>query len=989
MVAASALYNALDAYGISTDEPALLLAFDDPTSLSYASLGLGAGVRGASSASAGATGRGGVGLLARGYTLDDTSEVLDADVTNYSINQQAGVAGAGGAGGGISGGIGVLMHHRSIHGGSHVSPNALHRSLVLHGDTATAARIISRYAALASKDVIGTHSNATNNNNANGSSQAGGHKSSKDSNKAGASSSSSTSAAAAGGGGTAGNGGGGGNSSNRSNSGFAHGVGFTGVEYKDGGAMEDYEEENQSSDDDEKWIVGPEGEYLETPQARFDRLLRWRAAQDQLQRRRDEKAAAAKRKVLERLRKQSAKALGKEVDAISGDAGAVGRADNSFDISQQLRAHISTENKKSQASTRRFRLTFIGAIVLVTLLAMAQYVAQFVQVNEFEHNVSYVRQSVERAEAVIRIAYNTVYLSALRAGITVPTVYQGIVQATVTQLKNHVQSLAYVLLRAHNAMSSVVGSVSTVQEALLNGVPVTVYETVGSTTSTTTTLSLATTTMVSKAKDIATLATSSISPSHASVFYILANGARGLLDSTLESSRQLSIDVQALANRVDSWALYLMIVSIILLVLIVIFIIRPTINIIQASKSQVMEIFMGIPIAPVRRIYALTQIRLAIISGDRQGITEAMYDADKANRADMTDAIPKVAQSEVGTNLGASGHHVDDDVAPLLLPFSKVFLLKLSTVFILSIVFYFALYFGAYVPVQAGMEKTATSIHYHSQHSVLSAKLAYNVIALYSKDASVAMPVTPTLTDVQNDLGELERTVNALLYGDDSRGIDSIFGATGASRISLNLRDLWLGDSCTRAYPTDNPVPNIPASIVDQYGATEYIGPFTLNDYFAFTHTNCTFFDEGTIGTGLQTAVTDYIRIMKRYLAAYETTPPAATSITHPDFVHLENFWRLMQGMQTLSAQYCSDQLGSLVSRYIVLSSCLFGGFCFLVIVSYFFIYSPLILQTHSQLKSTRAMLFLIPSEVLANVPVFQRWLRMRKREAAQEQAGV
>lgn len=106
---------------------------------------------------------------------------------------------------------------------------------------------------------------------------------------------------------------------------------------------------------------------------------------------------------------------------------------------------------------------------------------------------------------------------------------------------------------------------------------------------------------------------------------------------------------------------------------------------------------------------------------------------------------------------------------------------------------------------------------------------------------------------------------------------------------------------------------------------------------------------------------------------------------SHAETQHYDVFWRLLQAMTVLSAENKVGGLKSAVDTYVLTSSILFGVFCGVVILAYVAIYHPLMLQTHSQLKSIRAMLFLIPPEVLANVPIFQAWLQKKKKEASQQ----
>jgi hypothetical protein len=325
----------------------------------------------------------------------------------------------------------------------------------------------------------------------------------------------------------------------------------------------------------------------------------------------------------------------------------------------------------------------------------------------------------------------------------------------------------------------------------------------------------------------------------------------------------------------------------------------------------------------------------------------------------------------------------------LQLPLAPSFILRISTVFLLAIAFFLLLYFGGYQPVADDLRQSVSTMYYTSKLSVLTSKIASATIMLAASSATVQAARTSelfSLADVNTMIDELEALDAQVVY-DGGPNIISLHEAISSDLISDDLQTLWFHDGCTAIWHDDNLHAPVPLQETNKFGQTTLVGPFTFTDYLAIKNTNCAAFDENIIDGGLQVSITEFIRLMRGVTAQMDAgtaSTGANVGIVVDDMNRLNTFWRLLSSAQVQAVEYHRTRINDAVDKFKIFAVTSFVVFCVLVIIAYITIYHPLLMLTHAQLKSTRAMMFYISAEVLTNVPVFQSWLKQRRRAAAQ-----
>jgi len=309
--------------------------------------------------------------------------------------------------------------------------------------------------------------------------------------------------------------------------------------------------------------------------------------------------------------------------------------------------------------------------------------------------------------------------------------------------------------------------------------------------------------------------------------------------------------------------------------------------------------------------------------------------------------------------------------------------LRVSVVFLLFILFCFLQYFVFYRPLSEQLYRSSTTIDFSSQQANAPAKIIAFIGMLSSGVPTIAIPHLATL-NYTTYLANLVRDLNQrVMDGAENPPVASIRKMTAEGRITDELRSVWFDDACTPSWPTNTGSPYIPPTETDEFGAPVLVGPFGYNDYYYYSNSACYAFDGGVISSGLQVAASEFTDAM-----VYLTDLLVANNLTHSnppyvfdEFAHFDTYWRMMQGTQQKAVLYYYQQVNRAIERFIKDSSTLFGVFAAVMLLCYLVIYHPLISETRMQLKATREMLFLVPADVLASVPIFQRWLRARRKQ--------
>lgn len=733
-------------------------------------------------------------------------------------------------------------------------------------------------------------------------------------------------------------------------------------------------------DDDDAWIFGDDDHFNTSTDARFDRLVRWRDHQSKHEARRRQQAIEAKQRLIDRLNKAS-KAMERDgVNTPASNAVNVIKSmdESTSDLTKNLRAHIAAENRQSQKTTRKFQIAFVTTITLAVLLGLAQFVSQYVQVNQFYDNLKIVEAATARADAVVRGGYAAQYLSAIRAGWSPPAIYEGWEQPTFSMIQKNLYSLAAILSDSQGRIASAKRRSS---NAEYEAQDISIYDVnVGGFVATP--FATAVSNFVSRMKDISALSQAAVTPSHTSVGYVLANTSGALLTALIESSRRLANDIQYLVTESNIWAIVLLVVAFAVLALLLVFVIRPFNIAINQNRAKILSILTGIPHGSLKRIHALAALRLAVIVGDVYAIKDAKAQLMAASKRDITDQLPTVAHSDAGTAVSAipgARPMQEEFETHVKADFSFMFKVRMSGIFIVSAVYYLCTYFALYAPVKEYMAGSATTAYYHSLQSVYASQVFFDISTLYSNDPSTEPPNLVTIDEARDHLQMLIDARDALINdGSKFNGL-SLYEATSKLKISHDLRDLWFGETCSLVFPSENPVATQPTTVYDEYGTASLVGPFRFQDYFAVPYSACHNYDTGSVATGLQTALQEFVRQAKLYLDTYN--PPSPPAAFPDNWVFTDNYWRYLQAMQLKSVEYYVESVGDHVHKFKVMSIIAFSVYAGVALLMYIFLYHPLIVGVHAKLKAIRAVLFLVPTEILANVQVFRQWLRSKHKK--------
>jgi hypothetical protein len=448
----------------------------------------------------------------------------------------------------------------------------------------------------------------------------------------------------------------------------------------------------------------------------------------------------------------------------------------------------------------------------------------------------------------------------------------------------------------------------------------------------------------------------------------------------------LDLDTQNTVLVLDYIIIALVVAPIVILFGVIVLILRPTIFEIEESKSQVILVFLDIPtniVLQLKQIYTSRvesfQTSLSSPAAGTLGAAgleeedndDAAFDDDEdESRRSYGNKVVPFGSGEAATQ--TQGQQQTD------LNFSSdkyIFLVKICLLFVLAVIYFLVIYFTGIYSIRPHLENAPSLIRVSSHRNAGIALAAHYTTVLNTHSSQgFLMPthwIQPYLAkQLWTDAATLE---NSLVYGDPALGVTGISqsdyfgGGAGSDEFTLVYEN-----ACV-------------ASLVLPE-ATKY----------------CPSFNSGVMMRGSHAATLEFIQLGESLLALalyqIKATFAALAGIPDPNWIpddytypgpmYIDNAYSLSMGQPAselpalnewhlayLAPAYTHqnslflDSVDTHVYSVTQIQLILLIVFVSLTVLTYFWVYVPLIHLLDMQIKRTRSMLLMIPADVLESIP--------------------
>ncbi len=746
------------------------------------------------------------------------------------------------------------------------------------------------------------------------------------------------------------------------------------------------------------------------------------------------------RKQREREEKERENELVDDDDDLVSDMGGAGGAEGAK-ISDRLRRDVMQDNEGIAKGLHKFRRIFMSSVILVIGIALAAFLSTYFLLHTYRTDLVALARVTQRNYHLASCARSVHDLSLMQAGLlnasepvpwssvardtsasptTLPPIerrstLEAVTRERLTTIAHELDAATFAFTstvqtsagnsgnNGGNARSGSLVSWDTINALTQASINVKFYQP-STATLYTEKMSLldVLNLIVYHSTLVASAPLNTINISHPSVFFVTVNAASeelhaisSLADTFLERDSKYTAFVLQMVT------ISLVVAPILSLFLVIIFILRPTIFEIEESKSQVILVFLDIPMNIVDQLRSIYTARVETFAstktddGDDDDLTGVGSSGAKSGggmssgKIAPMDAMGEEKNDEGGDNGGPTsggggagsasageGDKTNQDVS-----FSSdkyIFLGKVTLLFFIALGYFLLMYFIGINAVKPHLDNTAVQIRVAAARKGMLALSTHQlgVLASYNKSSTAVSPTSwPQPATVYNNIGHAQTLSTALVYGDSSMGITGLKNEEQSGR-STGQSELQFTNAC------------VPPS----------------NLY-------CRSFLGGVMLRGLAAAATEFIstqsrlfdsllaEIKIRYMA--DTVPPPTAppaSNIYPEAVGLTsarvaqemaatgvsatlNDWTDLYMGPALDASMTAfvNTINSEIDDATQTQMIIFIIFSIACVLVYVVVYIPLIRSLDVQIKRTRSMLLMIPADVLESIPAARKILQNKQ----------
>ncbi|CEO98417.1 unnamed protein product (mitochondrion) [Plasmodiophora brassicae] len=693
----------------------------------------------------------------------------------------------------------------------------------------------------------------------------------------------------------------------------------------------------------------------------------------------------------------TADAARKAATVVSGTTGSSGTAASSS-VSVLL-TNLNRRGKTLDKTLFSFRRVYRLAVLVIMGIMTAVFVVQYTSFDNYNQYLSLLNAAVARRTNLMQIAYNAQSLMFMSQGIQLPFASEAIARSNlVNNAISLIQNDDYI----HS--SSSLGSAVLAAEA---SAAVELNTRVGSSSVVVRQLvHQACSYIAGKAQIAATTPLDQLGPGSELIFILMMNirGDSSMLGMLNSTANGLSEEGKAALTLANEEFIIMAVVSLVLIMGILFTLLRPLVRSIERDEDQIIGFFLEIPVDKVAKLEKRFQDRLDQRSTDAAD-GDDLQDADEFNEAtgvgpvgqatagDRSRGEPGNPSDDHSSDEGVAGNKrtvedekkldaqknkKDDAAKRRLVSTGETISLRKAVMFVkmyflvIVVAVYIAAVLGAIIYAPAPTELLDTGcndLNFVGMRIVQTMLMMTSVRALGAGTGGpTANPFGYQFSDVVSEINVLDNHQRLFLFGFPGYTEPGILNRKYFAQSRMTV---WIFDACS-GWVTTNGV--------------DYNG--------------CRAFNHGMMTAGLQAAMRTVMMliqqsayhfdgIQKTYaahaaqkqlpLGFYSLMTPAAINTTFQtssfatSTVAVFQYLTLaMTNVGNVVKLLVNSQVAGLQSMQITLYALVMVS----IVLSYAFVFEPLIRELDSNIKRTRSLLMLIPPDVMNQMKSLKEYVR-------------
>jgi len=690
-------------------------------------------------------------------------------------------------------------------------------------------------------------------------------------------------------------------------------------------------------------------------------------------------------------------------------------------ISERLRRDVTQENEGISKGLHKFRQIFIGSILLVMVTALATFLTTHYMLDEYRSGLATMAQIMQRQVHLGNIARRVASLNLMRGGVITPSEsypyadvskdYSGapvvldpipsegtIEEVHLRDLRISVEALQGASFRLTEIAQRSAGMHSSPVKSAQHtrsGSMLSKKTIAALTLPTVRSFTFQSDSLPPKESNRSLLDLLNLIVYHASllsttplaswpvtsVLFLLKNlpdeqfvSANESLDALLEEDTKYTTFVLQMIT------LALVIFAIVSLLLIILFILRPTVFEIEQNKSQVILVFLDIPMNIVSQFKEIYAQRVASF-GSTKIFEVGLENGEKRSGGGGPDAddmeffaageakgsakiAPIDSDNEMKGNEAGVGLREDLESNNENQTFHSekyMFLAKLMLLFVLTVAYFLITYFAGINESRKLLDNTTLEVRLAAMRMARMIRNEFYLVTLSSYNTAVSPThgsVWPQPTTALASITRTQYIHDALISGEQVE-----FGVRGISKYgSSSHLTLTFSNGCI---PPSNLYCRVYRGQVMLRGLSDAVATYlhAQNNFYSTVYTQIRdAFEAANPSTPVPTVFNPPVQVPDTFV-----TNEFASSGTLPELSEWYDMY-LKPSLEVSTTYYLETAAreADYLDRLQLIGFIVFSLVCIFV---YFVIYSPLILSLDLQIRRTRAMLLMIPEEVLESVP--------------------
>lgn len=590
---------------------------------------------------------------------------------------------------------------------------------------------------------------------------------------------------------------------------------------------------------------------------------------------------------------------------------------NSVDMVRQL--VWSKQRNMTSGGLRRLKRFFLATALIVIAAVIISYVVEDVLLSQYKTQLEDIQHSEHRRYLFRGIGYQVASLLYVNQGSLLPA-DEAYARTTLLEYAESLESL-------QTNLFSVAASTGGAQQKLNEDPSIEIVENHGGSLEyRNVNLHEVVTQWVSKARLLGETPLTEFSLSDETVYFIKENTVGEPTTALNYSSNLFEESTQGFAGNIKLAELICSVVAVGIVFLVLVFAFRPTISHVQDNKMKVLMLFLDLPRAQVKKLHASSRKRVGSMSddGDFQNFVEDNAQAHEENEDNVFMEKPEEAV-DVDV-MGASAAYGGADMTR----HSKAenqkrsIMLKISFLLLFCIAYFVGTYFWS-VSITNQSVSAATTINWAGRRRNLALDTLY-----FTREAHLESNSTvrqELFATAVAGVAFTRHVHHALLYGNSELNLDATV------RADAKQDELLFDNACG-----------------------------------SFSTSGCEEFHDGLVTHGLSATLDEYNKYALHDISSfvYDATDADLHSEGIDFMTSLQRYW-LNEALIESEHLYLAH-VDTVISSFLNSRMWLMLGCIFLLLCLFQFFYMPLIRQLHEDSQRTRALLMIIPIEVMESV---------------------